>query len=338
MARRDRLEALALQAAREAVGESGCIWAVDWVAEAGDLQSWSRYARVAGGQEPWPTERDVADAVVVRLNKARDATDFAVAAALQLLKTGGALFLFGYNDEGVRATQRAAGQEFVTVTAGGHGRVLRAPSVAVVRPRNLLDFRETGQLTLPTQATRSWVWYPGCFSVGRLDAGTALLLGTLGDGVAPARVLDFATGTGPIAAAAHARWPQAVVVGSDVDVVAVAAARENVPGCSFVVAEGIAGLAEAGVRGPFDLVLSNPPFHVGRARDDGAWRPFLEGIARFLAPGGEVRIVVQREVQAEPVLNRWFDRVECVAREGGFVVWSAASPRRAPSGDTGRRR
>jgi len=123
-----------------------------------------------------------------------------------------------------------------------------------------------------------WVVYPGLFAGGGLDVMSAALLRAM-----PARlqsprtssgisVLDFCSGSGTLAAAVRLRSPSAALTLLDADAVALTAARENLgggggggsgaaaPPCTFVLSDGWAGLAAGET---FDLIVSNPPVHLG---------------------------------------------------------------------------
>jgi release factor glutamine methyltransferase len=122
------------------------------------------------------------------------------------------------------------------------------------------------------------------------------------------RIADLGTGTGAILLALLSESPRATGVGSDLDLAALATARENAG------ALGYAGRAHfvacdfgAALAGGFDLVLSNPPYVASRdiaalapevrtydparALDGGpdglaAYRAIAADAARLLAPGG----------------------------------------------------
>lgn len=76
-----------------------------------------------------------------------------------------------------------------------------------------------------------------------------------------ARVVDLGTGTGLLAFAAAHLWPEAAVMATDIDPVAVAVTAENaaanaVPAVALVVADG-AQAPEIAAAAPFDLVIAN---------------------------------------------------------------------------------
>ena len=79
------------------------------------------------------------------------------------------------------------------------------------------------------------------------------------DGVVEPRVIDVGTGSGAIALSLAQELPGARVVGSDTSADALALARENVELLGFDV-ELREGDLLAGATGPFDLVVSNPPY------------------------------------------------------------------------------
>ena len=99
------------------------------------------------------------------------------------------------------------------------------------------------------------VWQQHC----AMKVGTdGTLLGAWAEG--GERILDVGTGTGLIALMMAQRFPQARVMGIDIDSQAVGQARENVEASSFVQRIAIEQ-ADANVfEGTFDCVVSNPPF------------------------------------------------------------------------------
>lgn len=120
------------------------------------------------------------------------------------------------------------------------------------------------------------------------------------------RLLDLGTGTGALLLALLSECPEATGLGVDLSPAALAVAREN------AIANGLAGRADfrlgrwmEGIEGPFDLVVSNPPYiesaaidgldrevraHDPRLALDGgpdgldAYRAILAGLKRILAP------------------------------------------------------
>jgi release factor glutamine methyltransferase len=110
------------------------------------------------------------------------------------------------------------------------------------------DFR---RLTLTTDA-RALVPRPETEVV--VERCLALL-----DGVTTPRILDVGTGSGAIALALKHERPDAHLTATDISADAIALARENAARNGLEV-ELIETDLLAGVEGPFDLVVSNPPY------------------------------------------------------------------------------
>lgn len=151
------------------------------------------------------------------------------------------------------------------------------------------------------------------------------------------RVIDLGTGTGLLAFAAQALWPEASVFATDIDPVAIAVTRENmacngVEGLKLIVADGARDPAIA-TGAPYDLVIANILADPLIA--------MAEEVAGIAAPGGRVLLAGLLNTQAEPVLAAY--RAQgCVERRrlerGDWTILlleaGAATPSRsAPFGD-----
>jgi release factor glutamine methyltransferase len=78
-------------------------------------------------------------------------------------------------------------------------------------------------------------------------------------GIETPRIVDVGTGTGAIALALKQERPDAIVVASDVSADALALAQENAAANALDV-RFVEGDLLAGVDGPLDLIVSNPPY------------------------------------------------------------------------------
>jgi 23S rRNA (guanine1835-N2)-methyltransferase len=164
------------------------------------------------------------------------------------------------------------------------------------------------------------------FSRDHLDLGTRLLLKHLPASDQPLRIADLGCGNGILALAIPRLCPAASILGVDESHQAVASARENIRrtdleerDITFTVADGLAEMET----GSLDLVICNPPFHIGRATGDLiAWRMF-EQAKRSLCKGGELRIVGNRHLGYHLKLKRLFGNCEVLGSDRKFVVLSA---------------
>jgi len=76
----------------------------------------------------------------------------------------------------------------------------------------------------------------------------------------PLRIVDLGTGCGAILLALLTELPQAVGIGIDINQAAIRCARDNARRLGFIRAGFLCGDMAAALRGPFDLVVSNPPY------------------------------------------------------------------------------
>ncbi|MDT0157685.1 methyltransferase [Microbacterium sp. ARD32] len=178
--------------------------------------------------------------------------------------------------------------------------------------------------------------FGGVFAGARLDIGTRVLRDALpqlalasderqaqrpGPGEALS-VVDLGCGTGALAAAFALQHPDAVVTATDRSAAAIRSARAT------MAANGLDGrvrvtLDDAGSELPdasADLVLLNPPFHLGASVHEGAGRRLIQAAARLLRPGGEVWTVFNSHLDHRRALSRDVGPTEQVARTSKFTV------------------
>ncbi|NIP16775.1 MAG: methyltransferase [Xanthomonadales bacterium] len=136
---------------------------------------------------------------------------------------------------------------------------------------------------------------PGVFSHGGTDSGTALLLDNLA-AIAPAgRVLDFGCGSGVIGLATKALNPGIRLSFCDSNAAALEATRRSLE-MNGMQAEITASSGFCDLSGPFDFILTNPPFHEGHRTRSELSIGLLAPVRNFLAPGGQLVLVVNRHL------------------------------------------
>ncbi|WP_431219192.1 class I SAM-dependent methyltransferase [Leifsonia xyli] len=181
------------------------------------------------------------------------------------------------------------------------------------------------------QETGLWVCAHGAAFAGTaVDIGTRFLLGVL-DGAVPAArtAIDLGCGTGVLASALAVARPDLRVVATDQSAAAVAsasatAAANGVAGRVTVVRDdGLASQSD----GSADLVVLNPPFHIGSAVHTGIAHRLFADAGRVLAPGGELWAVWNSHLGYRPALERTVGPTRQIARNAKFTV--TASRKRA---------
>ncbi|MEX1079981.1 MAG: methyltransferase [Homoserinimonas sp.] len=167
-----------------------------------------------------------------------------------------------------------------------------------------------------------WVCaHGGAFAGTKLDIGTRYLLGFLREMKPDARTaVDLGCGTGILAAALARGRPELAILATDHSWSAVASARATAEAndLTFTVARDI-GLS----RQPdacADLVLLNPPFHVGSAVHAGVALALFDEAARVLKPGGELWTVFNSHLKYRAALMRSVGPTRLVGQNPKFTV------------------
>jgi len=283
------------------------------------FQRWDRRLNGASAQ-PWPPPGPF-DLAILRLAKAKDEQEMALHAVLSVLAPAARVLLYGGNDEGIRSAApllESLCGAVDTVASRGHGRVLaaRRPADAMALRGELTHWRRQSRVSI-AGALRDWVSYPGLFAAGRIDEGTQLLLASLPELPAGARVADFGCGSGMIAAQL-ARRPDLRLDLIDNDSVALLAAKENVPAGQPILASSLKA-----AQGRWHAILSNPPLHAGTAESHVALHALIAEAPQHLARQGTLQIVLQRRLAVEALLGAHLNEVRILADNGRYRVWSA---------------
>ena len=168
--------------------------------------------------------------------------------------------------------------------------------------------------------------YPGVFSHGSLDKGTALLLQHLAH-VQSGRVLDFACGCGVIAAYLKASQPAIDLYASDVSTLATAAtaatlAANELTG-TVLAADGLP--AEPG---QFEHIVSNPPFHTGQKTDYSIAEAFIRACPARLSDGGSLTLVANNHLPYQNWLKESFGHCTILAQAHGFTIYQCLKTRK----------
>ncbi len=169
-----------------------------------------------------------------------------------------------------------------------------------------------------------FVTRPGVFSADGPDKGSM----ALAEALPPlrGRVADLGAGWGYLARAILASEAVSQLDLIEADAVALDCARDNVtdPRARFYWADATDFSPDAA----YDVIVTNPPFHVSRAGDPGLGRAFIAAAAAMLTPQGQIWLVANRHLPYEAELAEHFHDVAEIGGTAGFKVIHATRPHR----------
>jgi len=271
-------------------------------------------------EAPWGT----AAMVLVCLQRDREAALGRIAAALRALAPGGWLLLDGQKAEGVDTMIRNLRKLLPVsgVAAKAHGKI-----AWLQRPATLpAEVAAWAEAVRPRPNADGFITAPGMFSAARVDPGTRLLIEHL-PADAKGAACDLGAGWGALSKGLLEKAPKLQSCDLvEADHAAAEAAKLNVTDPRAQVHWADASRWQGG---SYDLIVSNPPFHVSRAADPSLGQAFLVAAARLLTPRGRLFLVANRQLPYERTLDAYFRKREIVVSDSRYKILAASQPRRA---------
>ena len=280
-------------------------------------------------RDGWAVERESAGRfplLLVSPPRQREAARAQFARALGLLAPGGRVLAAVPNAEGARSAEAdlatLAGP--VQTLSKHHCRVFWT---APLDPATLDQARIAAWQALdaprPIEDGR-FLSRPGVFAWDRIDAASALLADCLDPGLA-GEAADLGCGWGYLGHALLSRCPGiAALDGFEAEAAALELARHNLAPFASRVRLGFHWHdVRAGLPGRYDLILSNPPFHQGRAAEPALGQAFIAAAAEALRPGGRLLLVANAHLPYEAALRARFSELRLRRAEAGFKVYEA---------------
>ena len=167
---------------------------------------------------------------------------------------------------------------------------------------------------------------PSTFAEGKLDEGTRLLVEAL-EVHATDIALDIGCGTGYIGMHIAHKASKGHVTMVDASLVAVDAARHMIEQSGMTNVQVLASNGTQAVKEQrFDLIATNPPFHLGGIQTTEIGERFIREAAQILRPRGRFYLVANRFLKYEPTLRACFHSVEEVGGNTRYKVLLATNP------------
>jgi len=274
-----------------------------------------------------------ADCVAIRLPKGRLPVSQLLWDGFNALKVGGICYVAGANREGIKpATELMRGifgNATIVAYGGGH-RIVRSekktssPVDSSALDAKWLDHRAFLEFSVEIAGHSVAVHSrPGVFAWDRFDDGTQLLVEHMR--VAPDdAVLDLGCGNGIVGLMAATMAIHGNVVMVDSDAEAIRSATRSVEANALTNCTVLPSDAASAVKtSSFDVVVTNPPFHVGRRAEFDIARQFIQDAWELLKPGGRFYLVANLRLPYENTVRDCFGGFQVECQERGYKVLSS---------------
>ncbi len=227
--------------------------------------------------------------------------------ALYALNPGGHLYVTGAKDRGILSVAKRMQEYFGNVETLT---ISKGQRVVCSRKNETLAIGEA-QLVRPSLAP---------FAAGDLDEVTRILLKTI-EVHATDVALDIGCGAGFIGMHIARVASKGQVTMVDASLAAVDVARQNVEQNGLTNVQVLPSDGIQAVRSQrFDLVVTNPPFHLGGVQTTATAERFIREAAQVLRPRGRFYLVANRFLKYEPTLRACFKTVEEVGGDTRYKV------------------
>ncbi|MDB4913807.1 MAG: hypothetical protein JWM95_1451 [Gemmatimonadetes bacterium] len=269
----------------------------------------------------------MANIVAIRIPQEKLALTQLLHHAFTILEPGGQCYVAGATNEGAKSAAQIMegmfGNATTIATDSGH-RLIRANRTSA--PAGMPDPDDDGfaeRAVVLRGVPYTFFARPGVFSRDHVDEATQLLVEHM-DVRERDRVLDLGCGYGVLGIVAGSTATQHAVTMLDVDSEAVRSAIRSAHAAGLGNARVLASDVAAEVLDEqFDLVVTNPPFHIGKSTDLNVPIQFIHDAWTVLAPGGRLNLVANRTLPYEGAIKYLFRNITKVHDGRRFKVLSA---------------
>ncbi len=230
------------------------------------------------------------------------------------LKPGGRLYVVGAKDRGVLSIAKRMQSLFGNVE-----------TLVISKGQRVVSSRKNTetQLLTPDKLTSL---LSSTFAEGKLDEGTRLLSEAL-EVHATDVALDLGSGAGYLGIHIARLASRGHVTMLDSSLATVEVARHMAQQSGLTNVQVLPSDGTQAVQAQrFDLVVTNPPFHLGGIQTTEIAERFIRGAAQVLRPRGRFYLVANRFLKYEPIMRACFKTVEEVGGNTRYKVLRALHP------------
>lgn len=261
------------------------------------------------------------DRALIFITKHSGSNKAMIGRAFSMVKEGGDILIEGAKNEGIDSLIRGLKALGIApnVEAKSHGKIVWFTRIAA----SVGAIGEWEKSDLPSVNNDGYHVRPGIFSAVGIDRGTAFLLENLNMPIKGV-VADFGSGYGVISKEILDR--HATIASMDmyeISALATDCAKQNVTDPRA----HIHWLSvDKAAKAHFDVIISNPPFHLGRKGDPEIGMAFIDAAAKSLRAKGAFYMVANKHLPYEHRLRSRFGNVDIISESPAFKLFKASRP------------
>ncbi len=261
------------------------------------------------------------DAVILRAPREKDRALSYLKEAVRRSPDGAPIIIDGQKTDGIESLLKLCRRRFEVqdVYSKDHGKVFWFKKFALDQD-SLADL----DLPEPTPTLKPMGFYtaPGVFSADGPDAASVALAAALPP--LKGHVIDLGAGWGYLSHEILKKNAPDQLDLVEADWLALTCAQKNIN--SDVAIFHWADARSFRPETPADHVVTNPPFHTGRAADPALGQAFIRSAAAMLKPSGTLWLVANRHLPYEKTLEASFRDVQTLGLTPQFKLYSASRP------------
>lgn len=261
------------------------------------------------------------DLVIIQFPKSKAELTFMLAMIKDSIANECLVLVVGENKSGIKSLAKLTEQQLgdcAKIDAARHC-LLFASNILATQESFILDNWLKPYSFMIKDISVDVVALPGVFSQNGLDIGTQVLLENLPKKIT-GELLDFGCGAGVIASYLGKVFPEIKLNLLDVSALALYSAQATLK-LNNLTGHVFPSDSLSDVKGKYDYVISNPPFHQGLKTNYQATETFLSKIKPHLKPKGQVTVVANSFLRYQPIMEEAIGRTQILAKQKGFSLY-----------------
>ena len=180
--------------------------------------------------------------------------------------------------------------------------------------RNKINYSPVKEFSIEQLGT--FKSYSNTFSIGKIDAGTKLLLSSLPNDIS-GKLLDLGCGYGVISKFISDNYANVDINSVDISAMSVESTKLNIPNANVIWGDG----ATSFENNYFDVIISNPPFHLENRFSVAMGLRLFKQVEEKLKEKGVFFMVANSGLNYLPYLKKVFTNVTLINKDKRYSIF-----------------